>query len=174
MKEIQTNFFKKFDNFTKKFRLGIQKFLTFRMEKSDYIDNQSFNVCLQIFGPLNKVGDQKDLMPSVTMLSLIGVDYKELEFSQENGKIIIDRYSTITTDQFKSTHNTEKHDIIELFNPYVKNEKPIAPGIYMIHNISLYDSSHIDVYYNKPITFFVECKDNSLKVLDNLDLINFI
>ena len=173
MKEIQTNYFKKFDYFVKKSEKVTSK-RSNTMDTSSNSSMQYYNICLQIFGPLNKNGDQSDLMPGVTMLSLIGVDSKELEFSKENGKMIIDKYSTINTNQFKSTHNTEKHNIIELFNPYVKDEQPIASGIYMIHNIALYDLSHMDMYYNKPITFFVECKNNSLEILDNLDIINFI
>ena len=144
------------------------------MDKSSMYSGQVFNICLQIFGPLNKKDEQQDLMPNVTILSLVNNEDEELDFIHANGIKLIDQLSSVTTNEFKSTHNTEKHNIIKLFNPYVKNEQPIAPGIYMVHNLVLFDSSHIDTYYIKPITFFVECKNNSLEILDNLDVINFI
>ena len=136
--------------------------------------NQFFNICLQIFGPLNKKGDQEDLMPGVTILSILNSEYDELEYPKENGISIIDQLTNVKTTQFKTTHNTEKHNIIKLFNPYVLNQQPIAPGIYMVHNLILYDTSHTDVYYIKPITFFVECSENQLKILDDIEKINFI
>ena len=134
------------------------------MDISDRHD--SYNICLEITGPFGGNDEQVTCEPNTYNFSIIDKNDEEPTFSFDNGKSIIDKLCDVKYSSFKTTTNTEKHNILKMFNTFVQNDQPISPGVYIISRLLLLDESHMDTFYHKNISFFVECKSNKLTIYD--------
>ena len=131
--------------------------------------NDTFNICMEITGPFGGSPELIDCSPNTYNFSIYEEHIEEPIFNYESGVKIIDNLTNIKLNKYKTTTNTEKYNILNIFNSFVEDEQPISPGIYLVSRLILLDKSHIHTFYSKSVTFFVECKNNKLAVYDQVN-----
>jgi hypothetical protein len=121
---------------------------------------------MEITGPFGGNYEHATCEPRTYNFSVIDENDDESVYSFDNGKNIIDKLCDVKYSSLKTTTNTEKHNILKMFNTFVQNDQPISPGVYIISRLLLLDESHMDTFYYKNISFFVECDSNQLSIYD--------